>query len=430
MKAAFYTLGCKVNQYETQIMEQKLADAGFEIVSPDCPADVYIINSCTVTAESDRKTRQMLRRLKRHNPHALAVLTGCFPQSAPERAAAFEEADVVTGVRGRGHIDRLIAEAMGSGRRIVRVTDFTPGEDFEPMEAERFAERTRAFVKIEDGCRNFCSYCIIPYSRGPVRSKPLDQLREELAGLTRAGYRETVLVGINLSAYGSDFGRGLADAVETAQHSDGIERIRLGSLEPHIVTEDFVARALACPKLCPHFHLSLQSGCDATLRRMNRRYTTDEYRQAVARLRAAFPGCGITTDVIVGFPGETEDEFAQSLAFVREIAFSQTHVFCYSRRAGTRAALMPDQIPQAEKERRSRLMIAECRKSRDAFWQAMEGRVCPVLFEERKTPGVSEGFAPNYTPVQVQTERDLHGSILPVRITGADRNGCVGELTG
>lgn len=430
MKAAFYTLGCKVNQYETQIMQQTLAKAGFEIVSPDGPADVYVINSCTVTGESDRKTRQILRRLKRHNPDAIAVLTGCFPQSAPERAAAFEEADVVTGVRGRSRIDRLVAEALGSRRRIVRVSDFAPGENFEPMAAERFAERTRAFVKIEDGCRNFCSYCIIPYSRGPVRSKPVGELRGELAQLARTGYRETVLVGINLSAYGDDLGLSLADAVEAAERTDGISRIRLGSLDPPVVTGDFVARLRACPKLCPHFHLSLQSGCGQTLRRMNRRYTPEEYREAVRRLRAAFPGCGVTTDVIVGFPGETEAEFRRSMEFVRDIRFSQTHVFCYSRRAGTRAADMPGQVPKAEKERRSRMLIEQCRQSREAFWQGMRGQVFPVLFEEHKIPGFCEGFAPNYAPVRVASDRDLHGSIRPVRVTGADEAGCVGELTG
>lgn len=430
MKAAFYTLGCKVNQYETQIMEQKLHQAGYEIVSADGPADVYVINSCTVTEESVRKTRQMLRRLKRHNPAALAVLTGCFPQSAPERAAAFAEADVVAGVRGRGQIDRLIEEARESGRRIVRVSDFEPGENFEPMEAEGFAERTRAFVKIEDGCRNFCSYCIIPFSRGPVRSKSMEELRDELGRLARAGYREAVLVGINLSAYGTDRNLSLADAVEAAESTEGIARVRLGSLEPHIVTEEFIARMLRCGKLCPHFHLSLQSGCDQTLRRMNRRYTTAEYAAAVCRLREAFPGCGITTDVIVGFPGETEEEFCQSMDFVGRTAFSQTHVFSYSRRPGTRAAEMPGQIAKAEKESRSRRMIALCRETRDAYWRSLRGQVFPVLFEERRTPGFCEGFAPNYAPVRVASDRDLHGAILPVRVTGADSESCLGELTG
>lgn len=428
MKAAFYTLGCKVNQYETQIMEQKLAAGGYEIVASSEPADVYIINSCTVTAESDRKTRQILRRLKKQNPAALAVLTGCFPQSSPERAASFEEADVVTGVRGRGEIGALLSEALKKGGRLVRISDFEADEPFEGMRAEGLLAHTRALVKIEDGCRNFCSYCIIPYSRGPVRSKPLDALAPELAGLAAAGYREAVLVGINLSAYGTDIGLSLADAVEAADGTPGLARVRLGSLSPSAVTDEFVARLRGCEKLCPHFHLSLQSGCGETLRRMNRHYSPEQYANAVKALRAAFPLCGITTDVIVGFPGETDAEFEASLAFVSETAFSQTHVFIYSRREGTKAAGMPLQVDASVKEQRSKRMLEACAKSRLAFFESLCGQTLSVLFEQNKENGLNEGFARNYAPVRVRTPENRQGQIDNVRITGFDEAGCIGRI--
>jgi threonylcarbamoyladenosine tRNA methylthiotransferase MtaB len=428
MKAAFYTLGCKVNQYETQIMEQELARAGYEIVPSDEAADVYVVNSCTVTGESDRKTRQALRRLKAQNPQSVAVLTGCFPQSAPEKAASFTEADVVTGVLGRRNIASLIDKARRTGSRVISVGDFESGEEFEPMSAGGFIGHTRAFVKIEDGCESFCSYCVIPYSRGPVRSKPLAALREEAEGLAARGYREIVLVGINLSAYGKDSGHTLMDAVETVCAAPGVERVRLGSLEPKIVTEEFIERMTRCGKLCAHFHLSLQSGCAETLRRMNRRYDPDEYRRAVNMLREAFPLCGITTDVIVGFPGETKEEFSRSLDFVREMRFSQGHVFPYSRRSGTRAAVMPGQVTKNEKALRAKLMSEVCAQSKEEFLESLKGKTLPVLFEEEKD-GIFTGFAPNYAPVRVQGS-GLHGRIVEVNITGVLPDACVGVPAG
>lgn len=427
MKAAFYTLGCKVNQYETQIMEQRLIAAGYEIVSHDQSADVYIVNSCTVTGESDRKTRQILRRLKSQNPDAIAVLSGCFPQSFPDRAAAFTEADIVTGVLGRGQIDTLIGQLRGAGGRLVKIAGFEKDEHFEPMKADGFDGHTRAFVKIEDGCRNYCSYCIIPYSRGPVRSKPPAEIREELTELAMHGYREAVLVGINLSAYGSDIGVTLADAIEAVNEIDGIARIRLGSLETNIVTADFIERITRCNKLCPHFHLSLQSGCEATLKRMNRRYTPERYRQAVGSLRAAYPGCGITTDMIVGFPGETPEEFEQSLAFVKEIGFSQVHVFPYSKRAGTKAAAMPGQVDKAEKARRAKRMADACAGPRQAFLRSMIGQTHSVLFEEGAN-GIYSGFAPNYASVSIASPTDIQGRLIDVTITDAGSDNCSGVI--
>lgn len=428
MKAAFYTLGCKVNQYETQIMEQELARAGYEIVGSGEKADVYVVNSCTVTGESDRKTRQALRRLKALNPKAIAVLTGCFPQSSPEKAASFTEADVVTGVLGRRSIADLIEKARKTGGRVISVEDFAKSETFEPMSAGGFIGHTRAFVKIEDGCQSFCSYCVIPYSRGPVRSKPLGALRDEVSRLAQRGYREIVLVGINLSAYGKDTGETLMDAVETVCGVDGVERVRLGSLEPNVVTEEFIERMTSCGKLCEHFHLSLQSGCAETLARMNRHYTPDGYRSAVHALREAFPLCGITTDVIVGFPGETQDEFDRSLEFVREMRFSQGHVFPYSKRSGTRAAAMPDQVTKSEKSRRAKLMSEACAQSKSAFLQSLAGQTLTVLFEEEKD-GVFTGFAPNYAPVRTEGS-GLHGRIVEVKITGVLPDACVGVPAG
>lgn len=428
MKAALYTLGCKVNQYESQIMEQRLAAEGFEIVGPAEAADVYIVNSCTVTAESDRKTRQVLRRFKKRNPAAVTVLTGCFPQSAPEKAAALDFADVVTGVRERGEIGRIAAEALRTRRRIVRVSAFDKAERFEPMEASAFDGHTRAFVKIEDGCTRFCSYCIIPYSRGPVRSKPLAELSEELTALARNGYREAVLVGINLSAYGTDLGATLADALEAADRTPNLERVRLGSLEPNLITPAFAARAQKLRLLCPHFHLSLQSGCAATLSRMNRHYTPAEFAEAVRLLREVFPGCAVTTDVIVGFPGETDDEFAESLAFVKKIRFAKTHVFVYSPRPGTRAATLSGTVDPAVKEARSAAMIAASSVDRAAFLAAHRGHTLPVLFESRREGGLLEGFAPDYTPVRAAADDALRGQIRRVHINRSDSEACFGEL--
>lgn len=429
MKAALYTLGCKVNQYETQIMEQRLRDAGYEIVPSDGPAEVYIINSCTVTAQSDAKTRKLLHHLRRLSPGALIVLTGCLPQADPEGAAALTGADVVVGTEERARIDRIIDEANACGGRLVRVSPHDRHEQFVPMRAEGFTEHTRAFVKIEDGCENYCTYCIIPFARGPVRSKPLAQLKDELLGLAQAGYREIVLVGVNLSAYGKDLGETLAAALETADATPGLARIRLGSLDPSVANEAFIARIRPLRRLCPHFHLSLQSGCGETLRRMNRRYTPDEYLAAAGRLREAFPGCAITTDIIAGFPGETEQEFQQSLAFLNQLRPAQAHVFVYSPRHGTAAASMSGQVPRAEKERRARLLREAARESRRAFLAGHRGKTLEVLFESRVKDGEYEGFAADYTPVRAPCGPDAEGQIKKVLITGSDDEGCEGILT-
>ena len=428
MKVKFVTLGCKVNQVESEAMREALLAAGFQEAAGGETADVVVVNSCTVTATSDQKARQALRREKKRNPGAVAVLTGCWPQAFPQEAQEFLEADVVLGTARRGDLVPRLLEYLSTKQRVVDIAPHQKGEKFEKLTISAMHGRTRAFVKIEDGCDRFCSYCIIPYARGRVRSKPLEDIREEAARLGEAGYKEVVLTGINLPAYGKDLGGDLCDAVEAACAAPGILRVRLGSLEPEQLTPPVIARLAAQEKLCPQFHLSLQSGCDDTLRRMNRHYTTAEYRQIVGDLRKAFPNCAVTTDIMVGFAGETEEEFAKSLAFAKEIAFAKVHVFAYSRRPGTRAYDMPGQVPNREKERRSREMIAATLETQRAFFVAQTGRVEEVLFEQERDRNVYEGYTRNYTPVRVASAAPLQGQILQVRLTQALEDFCLGEL--
>lgn len=428
MRIAFYTLGCKVNQYETQILSQLFAADGYDVVAPDEIADVYVINSCTVTATGDKKTRQMLRHFKSQNPAAKVALTGCFPQAFPQAAEKLPEADIIMGARGRGELVKLVAHCLATGERIIKVQPHERGESFEKMSASGFAERTRAFVKIEDGCERYCSYCIIPTARGPVRSKPLDELADELNDLAQSGYQEVVLVGINLSCYGKDFGKRLIDAIALACNTKGIERVRLGSIEPELLTDQDIERMASFPQMCPQFHLSLQSGCDATLKRMNRHYDAAEYTRIVESLRRHFKNCAITTDIMVGFPGEDEEEFSHSLAFAEKIAFAKVHVFAYSQRPGTRAAVLPNQVTKAEKSSRSARMIALTDRTRADFLQHQVGRTASVLFESHVKDGVYEGYSENYTPVHVRSDEDLRGKLLQVKITGADADFCTGAV--
>ncbi len=432
MRALFHTLGCKVNQYETQAMRRLMEESGYEtgefaagFSAGEDDQLVLVINSCTVTGESDRKLRQLLRRCRRDNPRAVIVLTGCMPQAFPETAEQFSEADIVLGNAARRSLPEQIARFLALGQRIVEIP--THGRDFEPLAIREFQGRTRAFVKIEDGCNRFCSYCIIPYARGRVRSRSLEELREELAALAAGGYQEVVLVGINLTAYGQDRGLSLADAVEAAGAISGIRRIRLGSLEPDFLTPAMIRRLAAQPKLCPQFHLSLQSGCDATLRRMNRRYTAAEYAEVCRLLREAFPGCALTTDVMVGFPGEDETEFEASCRFVEEIGFARVHIFAYSRRPGTPAATAPEQVPAAEKAARSRRLAVVCERSRAAYETGMIGREAEVLLETRTADGYTEGYTATYLPVRVKTDRQP-GEVIRVRILERLPEACIAEV--
>ena len=427
MNAWFYTLGCKVNQYETQAIRRLLEEDGYTTVefSPgqaDIGEAVLVINSCTVTGESDRKLRQLLRRCRREHPLAVLVLTGCFPQAFPEGAEALPEPDVILGNAARRELPERLAQFFSEKRRIIAISPHTRA--YESLSICEFQGRTRAFVKIEDGCDRFCSYCIIPYARGRVRSKPLDELRAEVEALAQRGYREIVLVGINLTAYGKDTGDTICDAVEVAAAPEGIYRVRLGSIEPDHLTDEVLARLAACDKLCPQFHLALQSGCDATLKRMNRHYTAGEYRALCDKLRAAFPGCAITTDVMVGFPGETVGDFEVSLAFVKEIGFSRVHCFPYSRREGTPAARASAQVPNAEKLRRNRELIAAAEESRVAFESALVGQTVWVLPETERADGRLEGYTDTYVPVAV--DGGTVGVPCAVRITEYEDGLCFG----
>ena len=424
MKIAFYTLGCKVNQYESQAMSEKAAANGYEIASADEEADIYVVNSCTVTAESDRKTRQAVRRFKRNHPESIVVLTGCMPQAFPQDAERLEQADIVLGNRNNSKLFELINSYFSCGRRIIDIEEHKNGDKFSGGDISGFDRRTRAVVKIEDGCNRFCSYCIIPYSRGRVRSKPIEELKEELHKLSEAGFAEVVLVGINLSAYGTDIGLSICDAVELAD-SMNFKRVRLGSLEPDHITDEVIKRLSKLQSFCPQFHISLQSGCDNTLKAMNRHYSAEEYSELCKKLRASFPDAAITTDIMVGFPTESEEDFAENVRFAQKIGFEKVHVFPYSPREGTKAAKMP-QIEKSVKEKRSHIMIEKTEEIRREFLKSQIGKTVEVLFETRHSDGYIEGYTKNYTPVKVKGELPC-GEILKVKITAVDGDFCVGK---
>ena len=386
MDIAIYTLGCKVNQYETQAMERELLRRGHTLVPFEDLADAYIINTCTVTAVSDKKCRNVIRRAKKMNPQAVVAVCGCYAQTEPEAVAALG-VDLVSGTAGRMEfLDLLEGQLKNHAAPIVQVDESLRRRDFERLTAGGQVGRTRAMLKVEDGCTNFCTYCIIPYARGPVRSLPLSEAVDQAKELEAQGYREIVLTGIEISSWGRDLkeGQTLIDLVEALCHAVPGLRVRLGSLEPRTITEDFCQRAVALPNLCPHFHLSMQSGCDETLKRMNRKYDTARYLQSVQWLNQYFDRPAITTDLIVGFPQETEEEFAQTLDFIRRCAFSSMHIFPYSRRSGTPAATMAGQIPHAVQEQRAQAAQAVAREMEEAYLQALVGSTLPVLFEEEK----------------------------------------------
>ena len=426
MRAAIYTLGCKVNQYETQAMERELTDRGHELVPFDGPADVYIINTCTVTAVSDKKSRQMIRRARKQNEKAVVAVCGCYAQTKPEEVRALD-ADLIAGTGDRMQFLDLLENAVREQEPVVRVDRALGRRVFEVLPAGGLAARTRAMLKVEDGCVNFCSYCIIPYARGPVRSLPLETAVEEVRRLREEGYREIVMTGIEISSWGSDFrdGSGLIDLVEAVCRTAEGMRVRLGSLEPRTVTEDFCRRAAALGNLCPHFHLSMQSGCDGTLRRMNRKYDTNRYIQSVELLNVYFGRPAVTTDLIVGFPGETEEEFSATLDFVGRCGFAEMHIFPYSIRPGTPAAEM-EQVPKAVKEDRAARAAAAARELNRAYLSGCVGQVYDVLYEQ-ECGGLYQGHAPNYMVVGTAGE-GLHNQIRPTRITGVGDGLLLGEI--
>ena len=427
MRIALYTLGCKVNQYETQAMEQELTTQGHELVAFEEPADAYIINTCSVTAVSDKKSRQMIRRAKKMNPHAIVAACGCYAQTHTDEVAALG-IDLVGGTGQRMEFLRQLLAAAEEKRQRVLVDDALHRHEFEVLPAGGQMSRTRAMLKVEDGCRNFCSYCIIPFARGPVRSLPVAEAVRQTEQLAAEGYREVVLTGIEISSWGQDLSgeQSLVDLLEAVSEAAGDMRLRLGSLEPRTITEDFCRRASRLKNLCPHFHLSLQSGCDETLRRMNRRYDTARYLESVALLRAYFSGVAVTTDLITGFPGETEEEFEKTLAFLRRCAFAQIHVFPYSIRPGTRAAAM-EQVPQSVKEARAARAGQVAAELHEKYLRSCVGQIFPVLFEQAGEDGCFVGHAPNYMEVAAAGE-NLHNCLRSVRITGVDGSVLKGEI--
>ena len=427
MKVLFKTLGCKVNRYDTETLRELFACGDILSVNEgeDIP-DIVVVNSCTVTAESDRKTRQTVRKMRRQYPAAVIAVTGCMPQARPEKAKSLTDADIIIGNALNSELPALVKKFMKQRDKIVESKPHRPHEKISPLSSHSFEGRTRAFVKIEDGCNRFCSYCIVPYARGRVRSKPPQRITEELTAFAAAGYKEAVIAGINLSAYGSDIGLTLPDGVKAAD-VEGIERLRLGSLEPDQLTPEVLDGLKSVKKLCGQFHLSLQSGSDGVLKRMNRKYDTALYRRIISDIRARFENCSVTTDIMTGFPGETEEEFNETLDFVKEIGFSKVHIFCYSRREGTPAAQMENQVDEQVKTARSKALSKVAEKCAKDFFAAQVGRTENVLFEQQKD-GFFEGYTENYTPVKVKAENGLKGEILPVKITECTDEGCFGEV--
>ena len=427
MKVGFYTLGCKVNQYETQAMEQLLREQGHEILPFDGQCDAYIINTCSVTAVADKKNRAVIRRCRRDNPRAVLAVCGCYPQHGADALESLG-IDVLGGSGNRAEFLQKVL-ACAQTREKGRVLDAAlKRRSFEVLPAGGLSGRTRGMLKVQDGCVNFCSYCIIPYTRGPVRSAPISLAVEQAKELAEQGYREIVITGIEIASYGADLPEKptLADLLEAVCGAVPHLRVRLGSLEPRIVTEEFCRRLKGLANLCPHFHLSMQSGCDTVLARMKRKYNTARYLQSVRLLEKNFPGCAVTTDMIVAFPGETEEEFAASLAFIRRCAFADMHIFPYSRRPGTPADKMPGQLSNAVKEQRSRQAIAVAEEMSRAYRQRLLGERVQVLFEEQDGAYYT-GHTPNYIKVYAEGE-NLHNGIYPVTVTGLYKDGVLGIL--
>ena len=417
-KAALHNLGCKVNAYETEAMQELLEQNGYEIVPFKEGADVYIINTCTVTNVADRKSRQMLHKARKMNPDAVVVATGCYVQARGEDIDPC--VDIVVGNNKKKDLIAILDEYYNAQHKVKKeLLDINHEKEYEEMQVTHTAEHTRAYIKVQDGCNQFCSYCIIPYARGRVRSRNLEHVLEEVRTLAASGYKEVVLTGIHLSSYGIDTGESLLELIQKVHEINGIKRIRLGSLEPRIITEEFASSIAALPKMCPHFHLSLQSGCNTTLKRMNRRYTAEEYYEKCELLREVFDHPALTTDVIVGFPGETEEEFRESKAFLEKVNFYETHIFKYSRRQGTKAAEMKDQVPEPVKTERSNQLIALGKVNKKAFEDRLIGQTVEVLMEEeiqRDGETWQIGHTREYVKVGRKTEENLANQLINVEI--------------
>lgn len=430
-KVAFYTLGCKVNQYETEAMAEAFENAGYEQVEFDESADVYVINTCTVTGLSSRKSRQAIRKAKQLNQHAIVAAVGCYPQTAREEVERLPEVDIVAGTSDRLKIPEYVEAFQAGSGKMSHVSNIMKNHSFEDLKIERYKDRTRAFLKIQEGCSQYCSYCIIPYARGPIRSRPQQEVLKEVHKLVEAGFKEVVLTGIHIASYGKDLGEiRLLDIVKLIHEVDGIERIRIGSIEPTLITEEFVTAAAGMGKLCPHYHISLQSGCDETLARMNRRYTAATYKRSVELLRNHIPDVAITTDVMVGFPGESDIEFEKTYAFLKEIHFAKLHVFKFSPRKGTPAAAFEHQIDGAVKDARSIRVIELSEQCGLEFHQRFIGRILPVLYEQevKGQNEVYEGLTANYIRVLSSGNHNLVGNIADTKLIKADKEFITGVV--
>ena len=421
-KVALHNLGCKVNAYETEAMQQMLEAAGYEIVPFEPGADIYVINTCSVTNIADRKSRQMLHKAKKMNPDAIVVAAGCYVQADTKKAEADASIDIIIGNNKKQELIPILESYRTGHQKTTECVDINHTKEYENLEIDRTEEHTRAYLKVQDGCNQFCTYCIIPYARGRIRSKKTEDVVNEVKRLAASGCQDVVLTGIHLSSYGKERPEdqeNLLTLIQAVHQVDGIERIRLGSLEPGIITEEFAAAISSLPKVCPHFHLSLQSGCTTTLKRMNRRYTAEEYREKCEILRKYYPAPALTTDVITGFPGETEEEFEESRSFVDSIHFYETHIFPYSKREGTKAAGMPDQLTEQVKKERSRILIALGKEHQREYMEQFLGQEKEVLFEEQQTVEGQEywtGHTMEYLKIAVISEENLENKRVMVQL--------------
>lgn len=428
-KAASFALGCKVNQYESEAIAELFAEKGYEIVGIEEEADVYVINTCTVTNFGDKKSRQLIRKVKRQNENAIVAVVGCYAQTAPQELMQVEGVNLVIGTKDRAQIVEMVENYTQENGVENHVSDIMKERIFEPLSIQKLANRTRAYLKIQDGCSQYCSYCIIPYARGPIRSREPQDVIAEVKRLAENGFKEVVLTGIHVASYGKDRrDTSLLEILRQVHEVEGIERIRFSSIEPNVVTEEFAQAIAAMPKVCDHFHLSLQSGCDKTLKEMNRKYDTEKYRQAAAILRKYLPEVALTTDIIAGFPGETEEDFQESYDFAKEIGFAKIHAFPYSPKRGTPAAARKDQLLNAVKAERSHRLITLSDTMADAFIQNYVGKEVEVLYERAVGAGVYEGHTTNYIKVQGTSEKDLTNQICKTKILKAENEELFGTV--
>lgn len=429
-RVKFHTLGCKVNQYETEAATELFEKSGYKVISDDDIADIYVINTCTVTSQSDSKSRQIIRRAKRENPEAIAVVMGCYSQVSTEEVEEIDDVDIIIGTSERDQIVKLVEKFRENPERINIVRSIKKDRDFEKIDIDKIKSQTRAFIKVQDGCNNYCSYCIIPYARGNIRSRDPYDVKSEIIRLVENGYKEIVLTGIHIASYGEDLKKyNLLDLISMIHDIEGLERIRLSSVEPILITEEFLDEVIKYPKFCDHFHLSLQSGSNSVLKRMNRRYTREEYMETVERIRRYYPNAGITTDIIVGFPGETDEEFQDTLDLVKKVKFSRVHVFKFSPREGTKAFSMKNQIDGNTKNERSKILIDLTEKLREEFETSFIGDELEVLVE-RKRGSHYLAHSTNYIEIAFKSKLDYTNNIITLLATDFKNGNLIGKVKG